>query len=227
VKVGAYLDRIGYAGAVEPTHAVLAALQRAHMLTVPFENLDIALGRRLVLDRRANYAKIVERRRGGWCFELNGLFAWLLEQLGYRVTLLGSRVEGERGAGWDLAHLLLQVDLDRPYLVDVGFGEGSLEPVPLEQVAGGVMRHQNGLNVVFTNTPRRLEEFQGMSDFLQTSPESGFVRTRVCTVATPDGRLRLRGLVLTERHGDAVSERELAGEQEWRDCLLERFGVAL
>jgi mannonate dehydratase len=84
-----------------------------------------------------------------------------------------------------------------------------------------------GLNVVFTNSPRRLEEFQGMSDFLQTSPESGFVRTRTCTVALPDGRLRLRELVLTERHGDEVSERELAGEQEWRDCLLERFGVAL
>jgi arylamine N-acetyltransferase len=66
-----------------------------------------------------------------------------------------------------------------------------------------------------------------MSDFLQTSPESGFVRTRACTVALPDGRLRLRELVLTERHGDEVSERELAGEQEWRGCLLERFGVAL
>jgi arylamine N-acetyltransferase len=89
------------------------------------------------------------------------------------------------------------------------------------------MRHQNGLNVVFTTSPRRLEEFQQMSDFLQTSPESGFVTTRVCTVALPDGRLRLRELVLTERRGDQVSERELAGEQEWRDCLLERFGVAV
>jgi N-hydroxyarylamine O-acetyltransferase len=227
VNVEAYLDRIGYAGAAEPTYAVLAELQRAHMLTVPFENLDIALGRRLVLDRRANYAKIVERRRGGWCFELNGLFAWLLEQLGYRVTLLGSRVDGERGAGQQLAHLLLRVDLDRPYLCDVGFGEGSLEPVPLEQVADGVMRHRSGLSVVFTNSPRRLEDFQGMCDHLQTSSESGFVRTRVCTVALPDGRLRLRELVLTERHGEQVSERELAGEREWRDCLLERFGVAL
>jgi N-hydroxyarylamine O-acetyltransferase len=228
VNARAYLERIGYAGDVEPTLGVLAELQRAHMLTVPFENLDIALGRRLVLDRRANYAKIVERRRGGWCFELNGLFAWLLEQLGYRVTLLGSGVEGDRAVvGRELAHLLLRVDLDRPYIVDVGFGEGPLEPVPLAQVAGGVIRHRNGLDVVFTERPRRLEEFQGMCDFLQTSPESGFVRTRVCTVALPDGRLRLRELVLSERHGDEVSERELAGEGEWRDCLLERFGVAL
>jgi N-hydroxyarylamine O-acetyltransferase len=228
VNIEAYLDRIGYAGPAEPTYAVLAELQRAHMLTVPFENLDIALGRRLVLDRRANYAKIVERRRGGWCFELNGLFAWLLEQLGYRVTLLGSRVEGDRAVvGRDLAHLLLRVDLDRPYIVDVGFGEGSLEPVPLEQVADGVIRHRNGLDVVFTERPRRLEEFQGMCDFLQTSPESGFVRTRVCTVALPDGRLRLRELVLSERRGDDVSERDLDGEGEWRDCLLERFGVVL
>ena len=99
MNVEAYLDRIGYAGPVEPTYAVLAALQRAHMLAVPFENLDIALGRRLVLDRRANYARIVERRRGGWCFELNGLFAWLLQQLGYRVTLLGSfSIQGPDGA---------------------------------------------------------------------------------------------------------------------------------
>ena len=74
------------------------ALQRAHVLSVPFENLDIHLGRRLVLDREANYAKIVERRRGGWCYELNGAFGWLLEQLGYRVTLLGSRVEWDGGA---------------------------------------------------------------------------------------------------------------------------------
>jgi len=137
-------------------------------------------------------------------------------------------VEGDRAVtGRDLAHLLLRVDLDRPYLVDVGFGEGSLQPVPLEHVADGVIGHRNGLDVVFTERPRRLEEFRGMCDFLQTSPESGFVRTRVCTVALPDGRLRLRELVLTERHGDEVSERELDGEREWRDCLLERFGVAL
>src|SRR5439155_12169680 len=90
VNVDAYLERIGYAGPREPGFETLAALHRAHMLSVPFENLDIHLGRRLVLDREANFEKIVVRHRGGWCYELNGLFALLLERLGFRVTLLGA-----------------------------------------------------------------------------------------------------------------------------------------
>ena len=85
MNVDAYLERIGYEGPREPTIETLTGLHRAHMLSVPFENLDIHLGRRLVLDRPVNFAKIVDHRRGGWCYELNGLFGWLLEQLGFRV----------------------------------------------------------------------------------------------------------------------------------------------
>src|SRR5438046_8483502 len=115
---------MGYAGPREPGFETLAALHRAHMLSVPFENLDIHLGRRLVLDREANFEKIVVRRRGGWCYELNGLFGLLLEELGFAVTLLGSRVDDSHGAGSDLAHLLLRVDIEQPWICDVGFGEG-------------------------------------------------------------------------------------------------------
>ena len=142
------------------------------------------------------------------------------------MTLLGSRVDGPRGESGDLAHLLLRVDLDRPYLVDVGFGDGSLDPVPMEAVADGVMRHRDGMSVTF-HRPRALEDFQPMCDHLQTSPESGFVRTRVCTLALPDGRIRLRELVLSERHGERTQERELAGDGEWHAVLRERFGVVL
>ena len=86
IDAGAYLDRIGYSGPTEPTAETLVALHRAHMLAVPFENLDIHLGRRNVLDPEHVFDKVVRRRRGGWCFELNGLFALLLETLGYTVT---------------------------------------------------------------------------------------------------------------------------------------------
>ena len=222
-----YLARIGYRGPREPTLEVLSALQRAHMLAVPFENLDIHLGRRLVIDPAANYAKIVERGRGGWCYELNGAFGWLLDQLGYDVTLLGSRVEWDGGSSRDLAHMLLRVDLDRPYLVDVGFGFGTVGVTPLEQVADGVIPQAEGLRVVFALQPRALEEFQQMSDFQQSSPDSNFVRTRACALALPDGYLRLRELVLAEHRGERVSERELAGDDEWRSVLLERFGIDL
>jgi N-hydroxyarylamine O-acetyltransferase len=227
VNVEGYLQRIGYAGSREPTADTLAALQRAHMLAVPFENLDIRLGRRLVLDREANYAKIVEAGRGGWCFELNGLFAWLLEQLGFRVTLLGSRVHGTDWVSDDLAHLLLRVDLDQPMIVDVGFGEGVFGPLPLSHLGDGVVPHRDGMSVVFTLQPRRLEEFQQMSDQLQTSPESGFVRTRVAHRSLPDGRISLRELTLMEECSGTRSERELADEDEWRAVLRDRFGIVL
>ncbi len=226
-SVQGYLDRIDHRGSIEPDLATLAALQRAHMLAVPFENLDIHLGRRLVLDPAVNYGKIVQRRRGGWCFELNGLFAWLLSELGFDVTLLGSRVAGSESGGSDLAHLLLQVDLDQPYIVDVGFGEGAFHPVPLAAVPDGVIGHLDGLSVVFTTQPRRLEEFQPMCDHLQTSPDSSFVRRRVAHRARPDGRISLRDLTFVEERGDSRSERELAGEEEWRSVLADRFGVVL
>jgi N-hydroxyarylamine O-acetyltransferase len=226
-SVQVYLDRIAYRGSTEPDLATLAALQRAHMLAVPFENLDIHLGRRLVLDPAVNYAKIVERGRGGWCFELNGLFAWLLEELGFGVTLLGSRVDGSVSGGSDLAHLLLRVDLDQPYIVDVGFGEGSFDPLPLDALPDGVIGHLDGLSVVFTRQPRRLGEFQPMCDHLQTSPDSSFVRRRVAHRPLPDGRILLRDLTFIEEHGDQRSERELAGDDEWRALLVERFDVVL
>ena len=227
MTVGEYLARIGYDGPRAPTLEVLRAVERAHVESVPFENLDIHLGRPLVLDREANLRKLVDRRRGGWCYELNGSFAWLLEQLGYRVTLLGSRVEWDGGASRELAHVLMRVDLDQPYLVDVGFGFGSVGVVPLQEVAGGVVEHPDGLRVVFSLDPRRLEDFAAMNEFQQTSPDSNFVRTRVCAIALPDGYLRLRELTLSEQRDGRVAERELAGEGEWRSVLRERFGVEL
>ena len=150
-----YLARIGYDGPLEPSPETLAGLQRAHLLSVPFENLDIHLGRRLVLDRSANFDKIVRRRRGGWCYELNGLFSWLLEELGFRVTLLGSRVEGAAGAGQDLAHLLLLVDLDRPYIADVGFGESSLDPIALERLPDHVIPAASTVTSAWSSRSRR------------------------------------------------------------------------
>jgi len=195
---------------------------------VPFENLDIHLGRRLVLDSEANYEKIVERRRGGWCFELNGLFAVLLEQLGFDVTLLGSRVHGTDWVSQDLAHLLLLVQLEEPYIVDVGFGEGQgFAPVRLADMPDRVIEHMDGLSVHFTTTPRAIGDFQHACDDLQTSPESGFVRTRVAHRAVPGGRISLRELTLVEEVDGARTERELRGEEEWRSVLLERFGLLL
>ena len=225
MNVDAYLERIGYKGSREPVFETLSALHRAHMLSVPFENLDIHLGRRLVLDREANFEKIVVRHRGGWCYELNGLFALLLERLGFRVTLLGARVVGEQ-VGEELGHLMLRVDLERPWLADVGFGESSLVPLPLSEEPEQAVE-ADGLRREFALAPRRLEDFQAMCEYSQTSPDMLFTQRRLCTLATTTGRITLSDLRLIERDGDRVSERELACEEEWRSVLRERFGVVL
>jgi N-hydroxyarylamine O-acetyltransferase len=223
-QVDRYLQRIGYVGPRQPGPETLAALQRAHMLTVPFEALDIARGAPLVLDVERTFEKVVDRRRGGWCFELNGLFAELLRELGFRVTLLGARIVDEEGVETpDEAHLLLRVDLDPPMVADVGFGESSIEPLPLPE--SGELEN-GGLLLRFDGEPRRLSDFAGPCARLQTSPESPFVRNRICSLATPEGRITLSDRRFIEtRDGERV-EREL-DEPEYERVLAERFGIVL
>jgi N-hydroxyarylamine O-acetyltransferase len=133
MDVDAYLARIDAERPAEPTADALQALQLAHLLSVPFENLDIAVGTPISLDLEAIFEKIVGRRRGGFCYELNGLFAWLLASLGFPVARLSARtvdgIDGEEGPEFD--HLVLRVDLAEPWLVDVGFGDTFRTPMPM------------------------------------------------------------------------------------------------
>src|SRR5215213_9389215 len=128
-----YLNRINYRGTLEPSVATLEALQRAHLLAVPFENLDIHLGRPIVLDQAALFDKIVRRRRGGFCYELNGLFAALLSALRFDTKMLSASVANAKGEwGPEFDHMTLLVTLDKRWLVDVGFGDSFIEPLPLD-----------------------------------------------------------------------------------------------
>lgn len=127
MQLQAYLDRIGFEGEIRQDLATLTALHRAHVMAIPYENLDVQLRRPVSIDAAHCYDKVVNRRRGGWCYEMNGVFAWALEAAGFEVTRHCGN-GAERGT-----HLALEVQLDRPYLCDVGFGEGIVEPVPLEE----------------------------------------------------------------------------------------------
>lgn len=247
VDVRAYLDRINYDGPLNPTADVLRELQRAHMLTVPFENLDIHIHREIVCDEERFIHKVVKERRGGFCYELNGAFAALLRALGFRVTLLSARVPCADGSdGPEFDHLTLRVDLDEPWLADVGFGDSFLEPLRLqsglEQPQGERVYRIIGtdnvfrcevkddaawkLEYLFTLKPRQLDEFAAMCRYHQTSPESPFTRKRVCSRATPEGRITLSNGKLIETRNGQRQERVLSDE-EWRDKLRELFGVIL
>lgn len=241
-----YLDLLG-AEAGTP----LAELHRAHLQVVPFENLDIHLKRPIRLNEDAFFEKVVLQRRGGFCYELNGLFARLLRTLGYGVTLLNARVatRPDGGAyGPDFDHLALLVeDASGRWLADVGFGECFMEPLRLDERgvqtqdgrAWRLAEDGQGLVVwreaasgweatyAVSLTPHALADFAGMCHHHQTSPESHFTRGRLCTRATPDGRITLKEGALVITTGDGRHERPLPDEDAWRDALALHFGITL
>jgi N-hydroxyarylamine O-acetyltransferase len=244
-QLDAYLERIGYAGPLRPDLETLRALHRAHLLAIPYENLDIHLGRRLTLDEGQIVAKLVGARRGGWCYEMNGLFAWALRQIGFSVRMLAGTVN--RAVLGDAAegnHLVLLVELEQPYLADVGFGNGFLEPLPLipgshrqgfltYQLAreGERWQFQNhahgGVGFDVTLAPHQLSDFAAQCHTLQTAPTSGFVRTTVCQRFTPEGIITLRGAVLTSVGADGVTSRTIATAAEYISLLEAQFGLQI
>jgi N-hydroxyarylamine O-acetyltransferase len=249
VDVAAYFARIGYRGPTDRTVETLRALHHAHLLAVPFENLDIALGRKIVVDEEAILRKIVEQRRGGFCYELNGAFAALLRAMGFQTTLLSARVARDAGGeGPEFDHLTLRVDLAEPWLADVGFGESFLEPLRLrsgtEQVdlVGTFRLVQFGERLQlekaepdghwkrqysFGPHPYSLQHFAGMCHYHQTSPESHFTQNRICTRATPDGRITLSRLTLIVTRNGRREEKVLSSEEESANVLAEHFGISL
>jgi N-hydroxyarylamine O-acetyltransferase len=247
-ETAAYLARIAYTGGRAPTIDTLRALHRAHLHAVPFENLDIHLGRPIVLDRAAFFGKIVGERRGGFCYELNGLFADLLESLGFEVSLCSARVAHEAGGfGPDFDHLALLVRAGGRWLADVGFGRSFHTPLaldaPIEEEAEGtfyraveagdawrVESRRPGEEArpeyAFTLQPRPLGAFAGMCEHHQTSPLSHFTQNVVCTLPGAHGRRTLRGRTLIETEGDARRETSLDDDTR-AEVLATYFGIRL
>lgn len=250
MDIQAYLDRIGYRGPLAPSAETLCALQVAHLQAVPFENLSIHARQPIVLDIDALFEKVVVRRRGGFCYELNGLFASLLRALGFEVDLLSAEVARADGSfSPDFDHMTLRVTLAERWLVDVGFGDSFREPLRLaergEQIQGDrayqieedeaylLLLQRQGADGPWTPQyrstlqPRELLEYAEMCLYHQTSPQSHFTQKRVCSLATPDGRITLSDLRLITTRGGVRQERMLASEEEHAAALRELFGVVV
>jgi N-hydroxyarylamine O-acetyltransferase len=251
----AYLLRLGVPAPGAPTSEALAALQRAPLARVPFENLDIALGRPIRLDHDALVDKVLREGRGGYCYELNGLFAMLLRTVGYAADLLSARVTTEGGGLTEefdhLALLVMSPHLSQPHLVDVGFGDAFLEPLPLEDgfsrqegdKAVGLARgddqgwgycedHGNGWEAqyLFSTRPHRIGEFEERNRWQQTSPQSHFTQKRVASRLTETGRVTLslaagtRRLITTEDGERSEQDVPIADVAR---VLEEHFGIRL
>ncbi len=250
MEIERYLERIGVATRnATPDLNGLRLLQRSHLLGVPFENLDIHWRRPIVLDTGKFFAKIVGERRGGFCYELNGLFNELLRATGFRTRLVSARVSNGQGSfGPEFDHLAIVVTIgEKEYLADVGFGDFASEPLAI--VPDIEQTDANGLFVlrraefgtldvrkkthegfkseyVFDLRGRHLSEFAAMCEFHQSSPESHFTRGRLCSIMTGDGRKTLTEGKFIVSVGDARTETVVETPSQFDEILFGEFQIA-
>ena len=247
MKLPGYFRRVGFSGNAGPSLNTLAQLLRCHVLSVPFENLDIQLGIPVTTDAEAAFDKIVERGRGGWCYEQNGLFGWALSEIGFDVTRVAAAVRRDaRGAAALANHLCLLVrtpdDAESVYLADVGFGGSMIAPIQLEtsqheqapfriglrQLADGHWRfgEESGPDTVSYDFLAEKGDESAMSEKcrqLQSDPDSSFVLNLVAQIRSPEVHTSLRGRVLTIKTAAGKETRLLRSRGELSDTLEKTF----
>ncbi len=243
----AYLQRIGYSGGLEPTVETLTALHRAHVLSIPFENLDILLGRPIRLDLASLQAKLVRDRRGGYCFEQNALFAAVLEHLGFAVTGLAARVSMGEERTTPRTHMILAVDIaGTRWLADVGFGGDTLlDPIPFDDdgpvqqgawafrlADDGDVRVLWGLRAdgwldlySFTQEPQLPVDYEVANHYTSTWPRSPFVTKIIAQRSGLDERWMLIDDELRVERPDGTERWTVASDAERLSTLDERFGL--
>lgn len=245
-----YLLRIGFTGPHEPSLLTLAQLQKCHLLTVPFENLDIHYSLPISLEIQKIYRKIVLLNRGGFCYELNILFYHLLIALGFMAKIISARVfnSREQTYGPEYDHMAIIVSLGScEYLVDVGFGEFSFAPILIEydrlqidergefvvkkyddQYLQIAKKSEAGYlpEYIFTTIPRQIHEFTGMCLYHQQSPESHFTQKRLISLPTEKGRMTISGELLKITDGTKeVLSYTLKNESEFIEYLRRYFSI--
>ena len=253
MDIPAYLNRLHYSKPVKPDAEPLRELQIAHMMNIPFENLDIELKRNIQLSEEALWEKIIVRNRGGFCYELNGMFAWLLKQIGFDVTYLNARVFNQAGElGIDFDHLALLVKIPgklTSWLADVGFGDSFNEPLNfenrdeqiqglrsyrLEQTPEGYITWQKNYDgswerhYFFDLQPHKFpEDYESACLYHQTSPKSSFTRGSIISRATPYGRVSLEDDWLILTINGTRDKRPVTDEEEYQALLKQYFEVVL
>ena len=236
----AYLRRTGAARPDAPGLSALTVLHEAHVAAIPFENLDVLLGREIRLDLDSLQAKLVGARRGGYCFEQNTLFAAVLEALGFAVTPLGARVGSRPGDVRRRTHMTLRVDLpEGTFLADVGFGgDGPVHPVPLDAAVavdgehrvvaegdGFALHGREGSLYTFTLERQHPVDYEVANYFTSTHPSSHFRSTLTAQRTWPGGRAILRDRELVERRGDGCETTAIRDPEHLLRVLEHTFGL--
>ncbi len=250
MEVADYLKRIRFEGNVNPDLSTLKKLHSLHMHNIPFENLDIHYGKPIVLDPVSLKNKIITNRKGGYCYELNGLFFALLTELGFKVSLISARVNsGIEAWGKEFDHMAIVVDLGDLYLADVGFGDSFSEPLKIEpetiqRISNKwykILKHENDYfrlmksedgieftdEYLFSLKQRDVNKFEEMNKYHQTSPDSHFTKNKICSMATDNGRVTLSNTKLIITEGGNKSSLDIADEADFQNKLKEYFDIRI
>ncbi|MEQ9422835.1 MAG: arylamine N-acetyltransferase [Cyclobacteriaceae bacterium] len=248
IDVERYLQRIGFTEPSLPNYDYLKKLHKLHQLNIPFENLDIHWQKEIILEYDPIYEKIVANRRGGFCYELNGLFHALLLNLGFKADLISVRMfkeDGEETPEYEHMAILVEID-DTTYLADVGYGDLFLEPkvlIPNELQIDYTRYYKFTKSpdddfilwqssdassferkYIFSTQRRQFIEFVPRCHWQQTSPDSHFTNKKICTIATQEGRISLSDGKLIETVKGKKKETHLLNADDFNVKLKERFG---
>jgi N-hydroxyarylamine O-acetyltransferase len=242
-----YLARIGLSESPGVDLDGLTTLQQAHLSHVPFENIDVYRRTGVRTDLAWSLNKVITQRRGGWCFENNGAFGWLLRSLGFNVTYLGAHVLLDPLHVEHMSHLCLRVDLDEPYIVDVGFGDSFTNPMPLTSDGDGnsterpfrLEHDETWVTLIeqvdppkplyrFKLTPRELSDFTAQSEHLQTPGMSHFTEKPFATRSLGSGTDRVTLLAdrIRFRRDGSWTEKPVS-DHDWNDVADQWFGFDL
>lgn len=229
-----YLERIGIEGELYPNLETLKKLQKQHLINIPFENLDIIENKELKLDRDSLFTKIVEEKRGGICYELNGLFLMLLKEVGYDVKYISGRIREE---GTDLDHVLLLVNIDdEKYIVDVGFKDNYLYPIKMvpnliqenyrnkykiNKIDNDIyqlikiMGVEESILYTFTTEEKNLSDFELRCKYFETTPNTYFTNNPFSAIEREDGKIFITDKKLTITKGDKIETKEIKSKDEF------------
>ncbi|MBD0256256.1 MAG: arylamine N-acetyltransferase [Cytophagales bacterium] len=250
MNVQAYLDRIGYKGKREASLAVLRSLHAQHIFSVPFENLDIHYRQEITLEVTRIYKKVVEKKRGGFCYELNLLFHGLLREVGFESRIIAARIfDGEGVIGPAFDHMCLLVELEQLWLADVGFGDLFLQPIALQEdtiqtdgrncfKVGKMAANEYVLlmssgkghfcrKYTFSTQAQAVSDFASLCQDKQTNPNSYFVKNKVCTKPTRTGRITLFNQKLIHKAGEQKLECFLEDEEQFTEVLRKQFDLII
>lgn len=248
-QIGAYFARIA-AGEATSSYGALAEIHRAHRMAVPFENLDIHLGRGIGLEPETLFDKLVTRRRGGYCFEQNALLLGMLQALGFEARPLLGRVWLNATETPPRTHTLNLVHVEgEDYIVDAGFGGSFVPPMLLvsDEVVktGDGARHRlvragehgwmlqrdpgTGWQRQYSFTTERVwpADLEAANHWTATRPDTRFTTLRVVSGTLPDGFVSLTDRTLTVNRMGVPEAREVKDTEEYRRVLSERFGLEL